>query len=204
MFGSQRSENVELNSRASNEKERLQEQHRLLKIHQGIAEVGQAGSLDVNYRKHFFQNLCHQCSTFIFFLEKSFAMSHQLVLAVIIVLILITILIILGNTLVLLVTWRERSLHQPHKYFIACLAVADLLVGIFIGPAWVYALSGGYGSLRNIHLCRFMVWIDTLVLTASIFSLMFISYDRYLKISKPLQYRSRMTTSESPESQRNH
>ena len=118
-------------------------------------------------------------------------------LARIILYILISILIVLGNTLVLLVTWRERSLHQPNKCFIACLAVADLLVGVFIGPVVAYELSLDSGSRINIHLCRFMVWMDTLALTASICSLIFISYDRYLKISKPLQYRSRMTTSKS-------
>ena len=42
-----------------------------------------------------------------------------------------------------------------------------------------------------------MVWIDTLALTASVYTLMFIIFDRYLKISKPLQYRSRMTTTKS-------
>ena len=130
-------------------------------------------------------------------LIKLIEFVDQLKLAMIILYILISILIILGNTLVLLVTWRERSLHQPNKYFIACLAVADLLVGIFIGPVVAYKLSLDYGSRSNIHLCRFIVWMDTLALTASICSLIFISYDRYLKISKPLQYRSRMTTSKS-------
>ncbi|XP_028398865.1 trace amine-associated receptor 7b-like [Dendronephthya gigantea] len=47
----------------------------------------------------------------------------------------------------------------------------------------------------SIHLCRFMVWIDIFALTASIFTLTFISFDRYLKISKPLQYKSRITSS---------
>ena len=124
---------------------------------------------------------------------------HQLILAKKILYILISILIIIGNTLVLLATCRERNLHQPNKYFIACLAVADLLVGIFLGPERVYLSSMDYESLRNIstHLCRFIVWIETLVLTASICSLIFVSFDRYLKISKPLQYRSRMTTSKS-------
>ena len=123
----------------------------------------------------------------------------QLSLALKILYTLISILIITGNTLVLLATWRDRSLHQPNKYFVACLAVADLLVGIFIGPAIVYGLSVNHKSLRDmsIHFCRFMVWIDNLAITASVFTLVFISFDRYLKISKPLQYRSRMTTSKS-------
>ena len=125
----------------------------------------------------------------------------QLVLPVIILYIIISILIIIGNTLVLLATWIERSLHQPNKYFIACLAVADLLVGIFVGPMRVYELNllQNYESRRDIsiHFCRFMVWLDTLTVTASVYTLMFISFDRCLKISKPLQYRSRMTTSKS-------
>ena len=125
--------------------------------------------------------------------------ENQVLLAENILLIFISILIIMGNTLVLLATWRERSLHQPNKYFIACLAVADLLIGIFIGPLNVYIHSVDYESRRDmsIHFCRFMVWIDTLVVTASVYTLMFISFDRYLKISKPLKYRYRMTTSKS-------
>ena len=112
---------------------------------------------------------------------------------------LVAIVTVLGNTLVLVATWRERSLHQPNKYFIACLAVADLLVGMFLGPMVAYQLSLDGQSRRamSIHLCRFITWIDTFALPASIYSLTFISFDRYLKISKPLQYKSRMTTSKS-------
>ena len=117
----------------------------------------------------------------------------QLLLAKKILYILLSIVIIKGNTLVLLTTWRERSLHQPNKYFIAGLAVADLLVGIFIGPVMVFGMSLDFESLggTSIHLCRFLVWIDTLAVTASVYTLMFISFDRYLKISKPLQYQSK-------------
>ena len=130
---------------------------------------------------------------------KYFEFRDQLSLALKILCTLISILIIMGNTLVLLATWRDRSLHQPNKYFVACLAVADLLVGVFIGPAIVYRLSLDKKSSCDIsiHFCRFMVWIDSWAIAASVLTLTFISFDRYLKISKPLQYRSRMTTSKS-------
>jgi hypothetical protein len=128
---------------------------------------------------------------------------EQLDLAEKITLIILAIFTIFGNTLVLVATWGERSLHQPNKYFIACLAVADLLVGTILEPLRLYQLDSESNSIQfnklnpNIYLCRFMVWLDTFALTASIYSLTFISFDRYLKIKKPLQYRSRMTTSKS-------
>ena len=131
--------------------------------------------------------------------EAETAFQEQLVLADKIILIFFAIFTILGNTLVLVATWREGSLHQPNKYFIACLAAADLLVGTLLEPLRVYQLSLDVELKRtmSIHLCRFMVWIDTFTLAASIYSLTFISFDRYFKISRPLQYRSRMTTSKS-------
>ena len=123
----------------------------------------------------------------------------KLKLAGMITIIFIAILTILGNTLVLLASWKERSLHEPNKYYIACLAVADLLVGILVAPLQVYQLNHDFEIAHDmfVHLCRFFRWIDIFALTASISSLTFISFDRYLKISKPLQYKSRMTTSKS-------
>ena len=92
----------------------------------------------------------------------------QLFLARKILYTLTSILIIMGNTLVLLATWRDRSLHQPNKYFVACLAVADLLVGIFIGPAIVHRLS--LDSDISIHFCRFMHGVDRQLGDSRIFS----------------------------------
>ena len=130
---------------------------------------------------------------------KLIAFRKQLQLAEKIILVIFAVCTILGNTLVLVATWRESSLHQPNKYFVACLAVADLLVGMISEPFIVYELNLDDESRRtmSIHLCRFIVWIDTFALAASIYILTFISFDRYLKIRKPLQYRSRMTTSKS-------
>ncbi|CAB4022820.1 5-hydroxytryptamine receptor 1-like [Paramuricea clavata] len=131
--------------------------------------------------------------------KKLTVFREQVVLTCKILLIIFVTCTILGNTLVLVATWRESSLHQPNKYFVACLAVADLLVGMILEPLTLYQLSLLVESRRtmSIHLCRFTVWIDTFALSASIYTLTFISFDRYLKIRKPLQYRSRMTTSKS-------
>ncbi|CAB4020142.1 5-hydroxytryptamine receptor 1-like, partial [Paramuricea clavata] len=127
------------------------------------------------------------------------AFLDELELAKKIILIIFALCTIVGNTLVLVATWREASLHQPNKYFIACLAVADLLVGVILEPLMMYQRSIDVESRRTMsnHLCRFIAWIDTFLLSASIYTLTFISFDRYLKITKPLQYRSRMTTSKS-------
>ena len=113
-----------------------------------------------------------------------------------ILLILIIILSTLGNLMVLAATWIERSLHQPSKYFIASLAIADLLVGIFSAPLFLYQHSNS-PAITSIYLCRFFIWIDIFAESASINTLTFISFDRYLKISKPLRYKTIMTTSKS-------
>ena len=130
---------------------------------------------------------------------KLTAFYEQIALAEKSILIFFATFTILGNTLVLVATWKESSLHQPNKYFVACLAVADLLVGVILEPLRVYQRSLDDESRRtmSIHLCRFMVWIDTFALAASIYTLIFIRFDRYLKVRKPLHYRSTMTTSKS-------
>ena len=73
-----------------------------------------------------------------------------------------------------------------------------LLVEMSPGPRTAYRLHEYiFSNLKrtmSIHFCRFMVWGVTLVLTASICMLTFISFDRYLKITKPPQHKSRMTS----------
>ena len=102
----------------------------------------------------------------------------------------------LGNLLVLAVIKVEKSLHQPDKYFVACLAVADLLVGALYCPVQLYEKL--YGTdITSIHFCRFYVWISVFAESASINTLTFISFDRHLKISQPLRYKVLMTTSKS-------
>ena len=104
--------------------------------------------------------------------------------------------IVLGNLLVLATTWLDNRLHQPNKYFVACLAVADLLVGVFSIPIRLYMQFYPL-ELYPIELCRFWIWMNIFGEAASIVTLTVISVDRYFKISKPFKYRVRMNTTVS-------
>ena len=118
-------------------------------------------------------------------------------LATTIVLFLMIIAIIFGNVLVLVTTWLDKRLHNPSKYFVACLAFADLLVGVFSVPIRLHLYLTDLTILVPINLCRFWTWIDTCCEVASIVTLTIISIDRFYKIGHPFQYRSQMLTSKS-------
>lgn len=113
-----------------------------------------------------------------------------------VILFLMAIVIVLGNMLVLVTTWLDKRLHQPNKYFIACLAVADILVGVFSVPIRLY-MQFDHLELYSITLCRFWFWMDLFCEVASITTLTVISADRYFKISKPFKYKVWMDTKAS-------
>ena len=113
-----------------------------------------------------------------------------------VLMVIVIILATVGNLMVLAAMWIERNLRQPNRYFIGCLAVADLWIGVFFCPLQLYSHISEVG-LTSIHLCRFYIWINILGESASIYTLTWISYDRFLKISKPLRYNVIMTTKKS-------
>jgi hypothetical protein len=111
------------------------------------------------------------------------------------ILIFILIFTIFGNVWVLIVILRERN-RQAITNFIASLAVADLLTGIFVLPIRLHRLLNiQNGGITSSYLCYFYMWIGPFAETASVYTLTFISFDRCLKVSKPVRYKSRMTTS---------
>ncbi len=105
----------------------------------------------------------------------------------------------LGNVLVLAAIYYDRRLRTVTNYFVACLAVSDILVACFSITIRLLTLIElrrhepiGTGTL-NIHVCRFWNWIDVFCEAASIYTLTVISMDRYFKISRPFKYREKMT-----------
>ncbi|XP_072327336.1 dopamine receptor D4 related sequence [Scyliorhinus torazame] len=95
---------------------------------------------------------------------------------------------ILGNVLVCLSVFIERSLKTATNYFIVSLAVADLLLAVLVLPLYVYTeFQGGIWTL-NIFLCDALMTMDVMLCTASIFNLCAISVDRYIAVIVPLKY----------------
>lgn len=111
----------------------------------------------------------------------------------VIVLVLILLVAALGNGFVGYCVFAHKNLQVPTNYFLVSLAAADFLFAIFALPFRIYDIIRGHLWLLSVAACRFWVWLDLLFCSASVANLAAISVDRYLKISSPLTYNSRMT-----------
>uniref|UniRef100_A0A183BWY1 G_PROTEIN_RECEP_F1_2 domain-containing protein n=1 Tax=Globodera pallida TaxID=36090 RepID=A0A183BWY1_GLOPA len=99
------------------------------------------------------------------------------------VLVLIPTATILGNVLVIISVLRFKSLHSAINFLILGLAIADLMVALFVMPYAVYVyVQGGRWLLGQ------SISPDVACSTASIILLALISFDRYQAISHPIQY----------------
>ncbi|XP_062965994.1 histamine H3 receptor-like [Cynocephalus volans] len=100
---------------------------------------------------------------------------------------------VLGNALVVVAFAVDRSLHSRGNFFFLNLAVADLLVGGFCIPLYIpYVLTGEWKFGKG--LCKLWLVTDYLVCTASVFNIVFISYDRFISVTKAVTYRAQKGT----------
>ena len=102
---------------------------------------------------------------------------------------------VLDNSLVIVVILRG-SMKTPMNYLMLNLAVADLTAGVFLAPSLLVEGFVPYprGQIGD-TLCRMfsggnLAWLS---LYSSVFSLVFIAFDRYFAIMRPLSLHHRIT-----------
>ncbi|UMM39930.1 hypothetical protein L5515_016768 [Caenorhabditis briggsae] len=100
---------------------------------------------------------------------------------------------IVGNALVFLAVLIVRKLKTPQNFLLVSLAVADFFVGLVVMPLALIDLLFDKWPLGS-TMCSVYTTADLTLCTASIVNLCAISVDRYLVISRPLQYSAIRTT----------
>ncbi|NWS22038.1 O52B2 protein, partial [Pachyramphus minor] len=99
---------------------------------------------------------------------------------------------LLGNSLVLLAVSLDRSLHEPMYYFIAMLAVIDLIVSTAVVPKmlgmfWLGSREIGFEAC---FIQMFFIHTSTAVESGVLLAM---SLDRYVAICSPLRYSTLLT-----------
>lgn len=92
---------------------------------------------------------------------------------------------LLGNSLVLYVVYRHQILRNALNYLIVNMAIADLLVTIFIMPysvAYLFIKNVWFSGIFGDILCRAVHFSLTASIGASIFTLMTMTLDRFISI----------------------
>jgi len=93
---------------------------------------------------------------------------------------------VVGNSTVILIVLTSRRMQSVTNYFIANLALADVIIGLFAIPFQFQAALLQRWNLPP-FLCPFCPFFQNLSVNASIFTLTAIAVDRYKAIMHPLK-----------------
>ena len=102
------------------------------------------------------------------------------------------IVILTGNLFTFLVFVATKRLRQSYmNIFLVSLAVADIMMAVFVVPGYAVFCNGCKYVLSK-H-CWFMAGLKDIAFGGTVLNLAAISFDRFLAVLRPLRYRSYMT-----------
>lgn len=102
-----------------------------------------------------------------------------------------------GNLLICVAVCKDpcKSLRTPFNLFLLNISVADLVVGVGVLPlSIVYHTMEGLGSF-SVALIKILHLLFFISCSASVVGIAVLSLDRYICVTSPLKYRSRLTSS---------
>lgn len=94
-----------------------------------------------------------------------------------------------GNLLVMLSFFLDRQIRNPTNYFILSLSVSDFLIGLISMPFLTFYLMLGYWPFGKI-ICNLWLSLDYTVCLTSIYTVLFITIDRFCSVRMPAKYRN--------------
>lgn len=104
----------------------------------------------------------------------------------------LALIIFAGNTLTCVIFLSTTILRQQiMNIFLVSLAVSDILMAIMVVPGYTVFCAGC--KYLSTDTCWILAQTKDIVFSSSFFSLLAITYDRYLAVLRPLQYSSKMT-----------
>ncbi|XP_078542329.1 histamine H3 receptor-like [Lissotriton helveticus] len=119
--------------------------------------------------------------------DEQFSGGVQVLLAVLMsLLVLVT---VIGNILVILAFAVDKNLRSQNNFFLLNLAFCDLLVGAVCIPLYMPYLLTGRWMIGRVA-CRFWLVTDYVMCVASAFSVLLISYDRFLSVTSTVMYQA--------------
>ena len=96
---------------------------------------------------------------------------------------------LIGNIIIGIIVYRTKSMQNPSNFFIANMAMSDLILPIFHFPYFVTKINFGWltsGPLGQ-ALCKLVFFLPDTSCLVSIQSLVFISVDRFGAVFFPLR-----------------
>ncbi|OXA53205.1 Neuromedin-U receptor 1 [Folsomia candida] len=101
---------------------------------------------------------------------------------------------VMGNFFVCLTVYRNKSMHSPVNYYIVNLGICDFLVGAVVLPVKLFELTADADiNMMTDFWCTAVRFLETIVVFASVFTLVAICFERYNAVVYPVQSRINMT-----------